>query len=113
MKSRCFFDSEDEFTRLVAIGELASFQQLADDRITYQRGKGKHITYEEIKGVLILVGDAYLSKGEDEINADYIFYDIIQDRIRGESRIDLKETGSSKNRVYITIKPKGDISTQN
>ena len=103
-----YFDEDDALTRMIAIGELARFQQRPDGETALQRGKATRIIYSQEDNVLTLIGDAQLAKGEDEINADYITYDTLKARIRGESQPSTFDDGTPRlrNRVRITVKPK-------
>ena len=100
-----YFDAQDELERMVAVGRLARFQQRPDGEDVLQRGKANRIVYNQTKDLLTLTGNAQLAKGDDEINADFITYDTVRAKIRGESRP--PKTGDKPaGRVRITIKPK-------
>ncbi|MEM7253910.1 MAG: lipopolysaccharide transport periplasmic protein LptA [Pseudomonadota bacterium] len=100
-----YFDEQDELERMVAVGRLARFQQRPDGEDVLQRGKANRIVYNQLKDLLTLTGNAQLAKGDDEINADFITYDTVRAKIRGESRPP-KSGDKPAGRVRITIKPK-------
>ena len=103
-----YFDKDNALIRMIAIGELARFQQRPDGETDLQRGKAARIIYSQEDSLLTLIGDAQLAKGDDEINADYITYDTLKARIRGETQSSIFDDGISRlrNRVRITVKPK-------
>jgi len=106
-----FFDGDHNMQELIAVGRLARFRQLPDGKKEYQRAKARRIEYYVDRNTMILIGDASLSQGKDNITADRIVYDTKNSRIKGEvlaRKPASRKAGKKKprSRVRILITPK-------
>ncbi len=94
------------FRYATAIGDLVSFRQKRDGLNEYVEGWSQRVEYDSKTDKIELFRQARLKRGSDEVQGDYISYDmkteffkVIGSKERGD------ETGPDK-RVRITIQPK-------
>lgn len=94
------------FRHATAIGDLVSFRQKRDGLNEYVEGWSQRAEYNSKTEKIELFRQARLKRGSDEVQGDYISYDmnseffkVIGSKERGD------ETGPDK-RVRITIQPK-------
>ncbi len=94
------------FRHATAIGDLVSFRQKRDGLNEYVEGWSQRAEYDSKTEKIELFRQARLKRGSDEVQGDYISYDmnseffkVIGSKERGD------ETGPDK-RVRITIQPK-------
>jgi len=94
------------FRYATAIGDLVSFRQKRDGLNEYVEGWSQRAEYDSKTDKIELFRQARLKRGSDEVQGDYISYDmnseffkVIGSKERGD------ETGPDK-RVRITIQPK-------
>ena len=94
------------FRYATAIGDLVSFRQKRDGLNEYVEGWSQRAEYDSKTEKIELFRQARLKRGSDEVQGDYISYDmnseffkVIGSKERGD------ETGPDK-RVRITIQPK-------
>jgi len=81
-------------------GAPASFEQRLKEDQRLARGRAESIEYDVRKGTVQLVGDAWLSDGQNEIRGRRLIYDIAQQRVAANPG-DTEPGG-----VKITINPK-------
>lgn len=96
----------DGFKHATATGDLVSFRQKRDGLDEYVEGWSQRVEYDSKTDKIELFRQARLKRGVDEVQGDYISYDmnteffkVIGSKDRGV------ETGPDK-RVRITIQPK-------
>ena len=96
----------DGFRYATATGDLVTFRQKRDGLDEYVEGWSERVEYDSKKDKIELFRQARLKRGSDEVQGDYISYDmnseffkVISSKERGV------ETGPDK-RVRITIQPK-------
>jgi lipopolysaccharide export system protein LptA len=94
------------FKHATATGDLVSFRQKRDGLDEYVEGWSQRVEYDSKTDKIELFRQARLKRGSDEVQGDYISYDmnseffkVISSKERGV------ETGPDK-RVRITIQPK-------
>ncbi len=94
------------FRYAIATGDLVSFRQKRDGMDEYVEGWSQRVEYDSKVNKIELFRQARLKRGSDEVQGDYISYDmnseffkVIGSKERGD------ETGPDK-RVRITIQPK-------
>lgn len=94
------------FRYATAIGDLVTFRQKRDGLDEYVEGWSERVEYDSKTDKIELFRQARLKRGSDEVQGDYISYDmnseffkVISSKERGV------ETGPDK-RVRITIQPK-------
>lgn len=95
------FDEDRGLSRLVAEGESARFQQQPEGGGPLQRATADRIEYYLEDDTMILIGNARLARGGDEMQADRILYDTANATIKGEAEGEGAEAG----RVTITVTP--------
>jgi len=94
------------FRYATAIGDLVSFRQKRDGLNEYVEGWSQRAEYDSKTDKIELFRQARLKRGSDEVQGDYISYDMNNDVVLvlgSKERGD--ETGPDK-RVRITIQPK-------
>ena len=94
------------FRQATAVGDLVSFRQKRDCLDEYVEGWSQRVEYDSKTDKIELFRQARLKRGSDEVQGDYISYDmnseffqVIGSKERGD------EAGPDK-RVRITIQPK-------
>lgn len=94
------------FRQATAVGDLVSFRQKRDGLDEYVEGWSQRVEYDSKADKIELFRQARLKRGSDEVQGDYISYDmnseffqVIGSKERGD------EAGTDK-RVRITIQPK-------
>ena len=94
------------FRRATAVGELVSFRQKRDGLDEYVEGWSQRVEYDSKADKIELFRQARLKRGSDEVQGDYISYDMTNEffRVIGSKERGV-ETGPDK-RVRITIQPK-------
>jgi lipopolysaccharide export system protein LptA len=94
------------FRRATAVGELVSFRQKRDGLDEYVEGWSQRVEYDSKADKIELFRQARLKRGSDEVQGDYISYDMGNEffRVIGSKERGV-ETGPDK-RVRITIQPK-------
>lgn len=94
------------FRHATAIGNLVSFRQKRDGVDEYIEGWSKRVEYDSKTDKIELFRQARLKRGEDEVNGDYISYNMSNEffQVMGSNERGV-ETGAD-NRVRIIIQPK-------
>lgn len=94
------------FRYATATGELVSFRQKRDRLNEYVEGWSERAEYDSKTDKIELFRQARLKRGSDEVQGDYISYDMNSEffKVMGSKERGI-ETGSDK-RVRITIQPK-------
>jgi len=92
----------------VITGVPAEFEQKRVDGNT-SLGHANTIAYEALSGKISLRENAWLSDGCNEITGKQLVYNIIQQRVEGQSRTSTTQTGDG--RIRITIQPKTESGT--
>ena len=87
--------------KVVAIGNPATFKQLPDDSDQYVEASAKRMEYTTDSEVIELIDEARVWQGKDSFSSDRIVYD----RVKAVMKAGTSAQG--KQRVRVTIKPKG------
>ena len=87
----------------VVTGKPAEFEQHGEDGKS-ARGHANTIAYEALGGRISLRENAWLSDGCNEITGKQLVYNIIQQKVEGQSRTSTTQTAGD--RIIITIQPK-------
>jgi lipopolysaccharide export system protein LptA len=93
---------EEDQGQIVAEGNPVTFRQAAEDEGRSVKGRAKRIEYDTDSEMLLMVGDAELVQGGDTFASDRIAYD------RARSVVKAGAAAEGKQRVRMTILPKGD-----
>ncbi|MBL8497012.1 lipopolysaccharide transport periplasmic protein LptA [Nitrosomonas sp. JL21] len=96
----------DGFKHATATGDLVSFRQKRDGLDEYVEGWSQRVEYDSKTDKIELFRQARLKRGVDEVQGDYISYDMNTEffKVIGSKERGV-ETGPDK-RVRITIQPK-------
>ena len=109
---RIYLNADDEFVKLVSLGNPASMRQLPDDSEQYHTARADRLEYFAGYDLIVLLGHATYGQGADQMSAARIVYDSHHGRLKAHSRAVAPEQGQSHeqepSRVRITIKPKKD-----
>lgn len=99
-------EGRNGFRNATAFGELAYFRQKREGLDEYIEGWGKRIKFDNIADKLELLRKARLKRGQDEVQGDYISYEMNSEffQVIGSNERGV-ETGSD-NRVRAVIQPK-------
>ena len=110
------YDSGNDFTKMVTLGNPARFRQLPDGKkdqeSNYQRARASRMEYYKAKDTIVLLGNAVYGQGGDKVAADRIDYDSRNSRMKATTVTaakkpkDGKGKPARKGRVRITIQPK-------
>lgn len=94
------------FKQATATGDLVSFRQKRDGLNEYVEGWSQRVEYDSKTDKIELFRQARLKRGSDEVQGDYISYDMNSEffKVIGSKERGV-ETGPDK-RVRITIQPK-------
>lgn len=94
------------FRYATATGDLVSFRQKRDGLDEYVEGWSQRVEYDSKTDKIELFRQARLKRGSDEVQGDYISYDMTSEffKVIGSKERGV-ETGPDK-RVRITIQPK-------
>ncbi len=94
------------FRHATAIGELVTFRQKRDGLDEYVEGWSERAEYDSKTDKIELFRQARLKRGTDEVQGDYISYDMNSEffQVKGSKERGV-ESGPDK-RVRITIQPK-------
>ncbi|MBA3754936.1 MAG: lipopolysaccharide transport periplasmic protein LptA [Nitrosomonas sp.] len=94
------------FRYATATGDLVSFRQKRDGLDEYVEGWSERVEYDSKTDKIELFRQARLKRGSDEVQGDYISYDMTSEffKVIGSTERGV-ETGPNK-RVRITIQPK-------
>lgn len=94
------------FRYATATGDLVSFRQKRDGMDEYVEGWSQRVEYDSKVNKIELFRQARLKRGSDEVQGDYISYDMNSEffKVIGSKERGI-ETGPDK-RVRITIQPK-------
>lgn len=109
-----YFSEDDEFVKLVSVGEPARMRQLPDGAKDFRTADAKRLEYYAQENLIVLLGKAVYGQGSDRISADRIEYDSLQGRLLARTkpeRASQPEAGSGtgeRSRVRIRIVPKKD-----
>ena len=95
--------NSDGLQNVIAKGSPVSFRQKREGADEYIEGFSSQVEYDNVEGVLRLIGDARLRKGGDEIRGAQITYDAKTEfyKVIGQKG----EPGAS-GRVRVIIRPK-------
>jgi len=104
-------DSEG-FRYATAKGNLVSFRQKRDGIDEYVEGWSKRVEYDTKTDKIELFKQARLKRGSDEVNGDYISYNMTTEffQVIGNKDQDIKNQEES--RVRIVIQPKNKSNEQ-
>ncbi len=89
-----------------AHGNLVSFRQKRDGVDEYVEAWSKRVEYDDKTDKIELFGNARLKRGTDEVQGDYISYDITRDFFQVIGQPEQKNSENSDHRVRAVIQPK-------
>jgi lipopolysaccharide export system protein LptA len=89
-----------------AHGNLVSFRQKRDGVDEYVEAWGKRVEYDDKTDKIELFGNARLKRGDDEVEGDYISYDITRDFFQVIGQFQQENDKSSGHRVRAVIQPR-------
>ncbi|MCB1948273.1 lipopolysaccharide transport periplasmic protein LptA [Nitrosomonas sp.] len=105
------------FRHATATGNLVSFRQKQDGIDEYVEGWSQRVEYDNRTDKIELFKQARLKRGEDEVNGDYIsynmnseFFQVIGNYARNE---ETSTNTDANNRVRIIIQPKNKSAESN
>ena len=93
-----------------AYGDLVSYRQKRDGVNEYVEAWSKRAEYDDKTDKIELFGNARLKRGADEIEGDYISYDITSDLFQISGRHQPENEKNSDHRVRAIIQPKAKQS---
>ncbi|WP_090628653.1 lipopolysaccharide transport periplasmic protein LptA [Nitrosomonas marina] len=94
------------FRHATATGNLVSFRQKRDGVDEYVEGWSKRVEYDNKIDKIELFKQARLRRGEDEVNGDYISYNMNSEFFQVIGSHERGEQTDTDNRVRIIIQPK-------
>ncbi len=94
------------FRYATAYGNLVSFRQKRDCVDEYIEGWSQRVEYDDKTDKIELFGKARLKQGKDEVQGDYISYDITRDFFEVKSDKEKSAKDAAKGRVQVIIQPK-------
>jgi lipopolysaccharide export system protein LptA len=107
-----YYDDSNAITKAVSVGQLATFQQLADGKEDYTNADAERMEYYADRGLIILIGKARYREGKDVITAPRIEYLSGVGQVKAGPQTDGGESGTAatgesqgSDRVRITITP--------
>lgn len=105
---RIYLNADDEFVKLVSLGNPASMRQLPDGSERYHSAKADRLEYFADYDLIVLLGRATYGQGADQMSAARIEYDSHHGRLKAHSRPAApgSQPASESGRVRITIKPR-------
>ena len=102
-----YFNTEDEFVKLVSVGSPAHLRQLPDGSDDYRTADAKRLEYYAQKNLILMLGNAVYGQGQDRIQAERIEYDSKRGRMLARATPSNKsKTAKTRSRVKIQIMPK-------
>ena len=109
---RIYLNADDEFVKLVSLGDPASMRQLPDASEQYHTARADRLEYFANYDLIVLLGRASYGQGADRMSAERIVYDSRLGRLKAHSRPAApgQEQGQKPARVRITINPKTDAA---
>ncbi len=94
------------FKQATAIGDLVSFRQKRDGLDEYVEGWSERAEYDSKTDKIELFRQARLKRGTDEVQGDYISYDMNTEFFKVISSKERGDVAGPDKRVRITIQPK-------
>jgi lipopolysaccharide export system protein LptA len=94
------------YRHATAYGNLVHFRQKRDGVDEYVEAWGKRVEYDDITDKIELFGKARLKRGADEVEGDYISYDIARDFFQVTGRPLQNNEEQSDRRVRAVIQPR-------
>ncbi len=98
------------FRYATAIGNLVKFRQKRDGIDEYIEGWSNRVEYDSRTDKIELYRNARLKRGEDEVNGDYISYNMTSEFFQVNSKNERSTVKSKDSRVRIIIQPKNQSS---
>ena len=89
-----------------AYGNLVSYREKREGVDEYIEGWSQRVEYDEKANKIELFGKARLKRGSDEVQGDYISYDMTRDFFEVKSQKDKDAKQDSESRVRVIIQPK-------
>ena len=106
---RIYLDEDDEFVKLVSVGEPATMRQLPDDSAQYRTAKANRLEYYADRDLIVLLGGAEYGQGSGRTSAGRIEYDSRNGRLKANARSSVPgQEQQEGSRVRITIEPKDE-----
>ncbi len=101
------------FRYATAIGNLVKFRQKRDGIDEYIEGWSRRVEYDSKQDKIELFKNARLKRGEDEVNGDYISYNMNTEFFQVNGRNERNTVKDADSRVRIIIQPKNQSSESN
>jgi len=101
------------FRYATAIGNLVKFRQKRDGVDEYIEGWSNRVEYDSKTDKIELFRNARLKRGEDEVNGDYISYNMTSEFFQVNSKNERSAAKNVDSRVRIIIQPKNQSSESN
>lgn len=89
-----------------AYGNLVSYREKREGVDEYIEGWSQRVEYDEKTNKIELFGKARLKRGTDEVQGDYISYDMTRDFFEVKSQKDKDTRKEAEGRVRVIIQPK-------
>ena len=104
---RIYLNRDDEFVKLVSVGNPATMRQLPDDSERHHNAKADRLEYFADYDLIVLLGHATYGLGADRMSAARIEYDSRHGRLKAHSRLapSGRAAAEEPSRVRITIEP--------
>ena len=104
-------ESSDDFRFVTAFGNLVSFRQKREGLDEYIEAWAKRVEFDNKTDKIELFRNARLKRGQDEVEGDYISYNMISEFFQVTSGNMQDSETSADNRVRIVIQPKNKPET--
>lgn len=101
-------DQQKKFTKAIAVGEPAHFQQLMENNKGLTKARGNTITYRTLDKHVTLLDDAFLEQEGNVFTGQTIIYDMLQENVsaKGGTQTEVNpESAQPSGRVKMVIQP--------
>ncbi len=105
------FDKNKEITKAVAVGKLATYQQVQTQGEDAVKARGTRMEYFPETQTIILIGKAYVTQNGDTFSGPRIKYDIAKNIVyagKGAASGNTGEPAETGGRVHVVIQPAGN-----
>jgi lipopolysaccharide export system protein LptA len=98
------------FSHGSATGRLASFRQKREGYDEYVEGYAERIEYDTQSETVDFLGQARMTKKQDEVRGDHITYNSRTEIFQVHSAQNQPANESGQGRVHVTLQPKGTVT---
>lgn len=105
------FDKNKEITKAVAVGKLATYQQVQKQGEDAVKARGTRMEYFPSTQTIVLIGKAYVTQNGDTFSGPRIKYDIAKNIVYAGKSAASGNTGEpaeTGGRVHVVIQPAGN-----